>query len=202
MGRLFAYARVSTADQTTQNQLQALKAAGYVPEPHRYFEECISGRVKALDRPMFRRLVDKLEPGDTLAVLKLDRLGRDARDILETVEHLERMGVQVVLLDHGAGALTSATGRLWLTMLAAFAQFESDRIRERTLEGMARSTKKPGRPPADKTAEAVRRCRARGFSQAETRNATGFSLSTVKRYWSGADELAGDEQEKACVSTN
>lgn len=188
MGRLFAYARVSTADQTTQNQLQALEAAGYAPEPHRYFEECISGRVKALDRPMFRRLVDKLEAGDTLAVLKLDRLGRDARDILETVEHLERLGVQVVLLDHGAGALTSAAGRLWLTMLAAFAQFESDRIRERTLEGLARSTKKPGRPPATKTAAAVQRCRAQGLSQSQTANAAGLSLSTVKRYWNGAGE--------------
>lgn len=186
MSRLFAYARVSTAEQNPDNQRQALAAAGYEPEPHRYFEERISGRVAALERPAFRRMLDKMEAGDTLAVLKLDRLGRDAADILKTVAHLEQDGIRVVLLDHGAGDLSTAAGRLWLTMVAAFAEFESARIRERTLEGLARSTKRAGRPPADATLAAVKRCRARAFSQAETSAATGFSLSTVKRHWAAA----------------
>ncbi|SER48926.1 MULTISPECIES: recombinase family protein [Pseudomonas] len=186
MSRIFGYARVSTAEQHTENQLKALEAAGYELPPHRYFEERISGRVKAMDRPKFKEMVNKLEPGDSVVVLKLDRLGRNASDILDTVNLLQDMGVKVLLLDHHAGDLTSSTGRLWLTMLAAFAQFESDRIRERTLEGLARSSKKPGRPPADKTSAAIQRCRAKGFSQSETSKATGFSLSTVKRYWISA----------------
>jgi putative DNA-invertase from lambdoid prophage Rac len=145
MSRLFAYARVSTAEQTADNQRQALKAAGYDPGL-RYFEEQISGRVPALERPVFLRMVNKMEPGDRLVVLKLDRLGRNAADILQTVEFLQAEGISVTLLDGGAGDLDSAAGRLFLTLLAAFAQFESDRISERTREGMARSGKKAGRP--------------------------------------------------------
>lgn len=183
MSRLFAYTRVSTADQHPENQRLALAAAGYEAEPHRYFEERISGRVPAQDRPVFRQLLAKLEAGDVLVVLKLDRLGRDAQDILATVRVLHARGVRVILLDAGAGDLGTAAGQLWLTLLAAFAQFESDRLSERTREGLARSTKKSGRPPATATASAIRRCRARKFSQAETATATGFSLSTVKRHW-------------------
>lgn len=186
MGRLFAYARVSTADQNTENQRQALAAAGYEPEPFRYFEEQISGRVPAMERPEFSRMLQKLEPGDTLVVLKLDRLGRDAKDILTTVRHLQGLGVRVVLLDAGAGDLGSATGQLWLTLLAAFAQFESDRLSERTREGMARSKNKPGRRPAWATIAKVQRCRQRGFSQTEAAEASGLSVSTVKRYWNAA----------------
>ena len=186
MSRLFAYARVSTAEQTNDNQREALKAAGYDPG-HRYYEEKISGRVPALDRPVFRRMIDKMEQGDRLVVLKLDRLGRNAADILQTVEVLQEQGISVTLLDGGAGDLDSAAGRLFLPLLAAFAQFESDRISERTREGMARSGKKAGRPVGQSPAVAhVQRCRQRGFTQQETATATGLSLSTVKRHWSVA----------------
>jgi putative DNA-invertase from lambdoid prophage Rac len=186
MSRLFAYARVSTTDQHTENQRQALIAAGYDPG-RRYFEEKISGRVPALERPIFRGMVDKMEAGDRLVVLKLDRLGRNAGDILETVELLQEQGIQVILLDAGAGDLGTAAGRLWLTLLAAFAQFESERLGERTREGMARSGKKAGRPAGQSPAVAhIRRCRVRGFTQQETSTVTGLSLSTVKRNWSAA----------------
>lgn len=183
MGRLFAYARVSTTDQYPENQRQAMAAAGYEPEPHRYFEERISGRIPASRRPVFAQLLHKLESGDSLVVLKLDRLGRDAQDILSTVRNLQEQRIKVILLDAGAGDLGTATGQLWLTLLAAFAQFESDRLSERTREGMARSAKKPGRRPAIGTTEKVHGCRARGFSQGETAAALGLSLSTVKRHW-------------------
>ena len=193
MSRLFAYARVSTADQNNDNQLQAMKAAGYDPA-HRHFHEQISGRVPALERPVFRRMIDKMEAGDRLVVLKLDRLGRNAADILQTVEFLQAEGISVTLLDGGAGDLDSAAGRLFLTLLAAFAQFESDRISERTREGMARSGKKAGRPVGQSPALAhVHRCRLRNFTQQETATATGLSLSTVKRYWRAAEPAAGEE---------
>ena len=193
MSRLFAYARVSTAEQTADNQRQALKAAGYDPG-HRYYEEQISGRVPALERPVFLRMLNKMEPGDRLVVLKLDRLGRNAADILQTVELLQAEGISVTLLDGGAGDLDSAAGRLFLTLLAAFAQFESDRISERTREGMARSGKKAGRPVGQSPALAhVHRCRLRNFTQQETATATGLSLSTVKRYWRAAEPASGEE---------
>lgn len=88
MSRLFAYGRVSTLEQSTDNQLFALQQKGFDIEPQRWFAESISGGVPALQRPQFARLVDRMEAKDTLLVLKLDRLGRDVQDVLSTVEHL------------------------------------------------------------------------------------------------------------------
>ena len=76
MSRIFAYARVSTVDQVNENQRAQIKDAGYRIEPRRFVEEKISGSVPAMSRPGFKKLMDKLEPGDTLVVTKLDRIGR------------------------------------------------------------------------------------------------------------------------------
>ena len=72
MSRVFAYCRVSTADQTTQNQSLEIKAAGFAIQPRRLIEESISGSVAAKERPAFSKLLDRLEQGDILVVTKLD----------------------------------------------------------------------------------------------------------------------------------
>ena len=78
MPRTFAYLRVSTPGQTTDNQLQEIRAAGFPIEPHRVVAETVSGGVAAARRLGFARLLDRLETGDVLVVTKLDRLGRNA----------------------------------------------------------------------------------------------------------------------------
>ena len=78
MARTFAYLRVSTPEQTTENQVQEITASGFQVEPHRIVTETISGSVTISQRPEFVRLADRLEPGDVLVVTKLDRLGRNA----------------------------------------------------------------------------------------------------------------------------
>ncbi|WP_218745603.1 recombinase family protein, partial [Vibrio parahaemolyticus] len=121
---------------------------------NRVVSETISGSVKAMDRPEFKRLVDRLEEGDSLIVLKLDRLGRDAIDIQQTVQMFVDMGVRLICLDLPVSDLSSAEGRLMLQMFGAFAEFERNRIRERTTQGLERAKaegKKLGRPPAKET---------------------------------------------------
>lgn len=184
--RIFAYCRVSTSEQDTANQTIAIRAKGYTIPDHRIVSETISGGVAASQRPQFNRLLDKLEQGDTLVVLKLDRLGRNTQDILATITGLTQMGINVVSLDLPVSNLASAEGQLMLTMFAAVAQFEKDRLRERTLEGLERAKadgKKLGRPVATDTNAKVQQAKQDGLSQSQAAVALGLGIATVKRHW-------------------
>jgi putative DNA-invertase from lambdoid prophage Rac len=93
--RIFAYVRVSTTGQTTENQIGEIEAAGFAVEPRRIVSETISGGAAAAQRRGFIWLMDKLEAGDILVVTKLDRLGRNAMDVRATVNRLAALGVRV-----------------------------------------------------------------------------------------------------------
>lgn len=151
MSRTFAYARVSTTGQTTENQLQEIAAAGFAVEPHRVVSETVSGSVAIASRNGFAKLLDRLERGDVLIVTKLDRLGRDAIDVSATVTELERVGVRVHCLALGGTDLTSSAGKMTMAVINAVAQFERDLLIERTQAGLERARsqgKKLGRPSA------------------------------------------------------
>ena len=81
MARSFAYIRVSTAEQTTENQVQELQAAGFAVEPHRVLSETVFRSAALEQRPGFTNLIGRLERNDVLLVTKLDRLGRNAMDV-------------------------------------------------------------------------------------------------------------------------
>ena len=149
MSRVFAYCRVSTPDQTTDNQLQEIRNAGFNIESHRLITECVSGSVQTLARPEFSLLMKKLEKGDVLIVTKLDRLGRNAMDVRATVEALADLGVRVHCLALGGVDLTSSAGKMTMQVLAAVAEFERDVLIERTQAGLTRAKaegKHCGRP--------------------------------------------------------
>jgi len=139
MPRVFAYCRVSTADQATQNQIMEIKAAGFAIETHRLIEENISGSVAAKERPSFIKLIDRMEPGDVLVVTKLDRLGRNAMDVRTTVEQLAISGIRVHCLALGGVDLTSSAGKMTMQVIAAVAEFERDLLIERTQAGIIRA---------------------------------------------------------------
>lgn len=143
MSRIFAYCRVSTADQTPENQVREILAAGFAIDTNERFgritKETISGSVAAMSRPGFARLVDKLDPDDVLIVTKLDRLGRNAMDVRSTVERLAAMGVRVHCLALGGVDLTSAAGKMTMGVLTAVAEFERDLLIERTQSGLDRA---------------------------------------------------------------
>lgn len=149
MSRTFAYCRVSTTDQTTDNQRQEIAAAGFNVDPRRVVAETISGSVATSERPGFNRLLDKMEAEDVLVVTKLDRLGRNAMDVRATVEALQGVGVRVHCLALGGMDLTSPAGKMTMGVIAAVAEFERDLLIERTHAGLARAKaegKAIGRP--------------------------------------------------------
>ncbi|HEY8035932.1 MAG TPA: recombinase family protein [Methylobacter sp.] len=156
MSRVFAYCRVSTTDQTPQNQSLEIKAAGFAIETQRLIEERISGSVAAKERPGFTKLIDRMESGDILVVTKLDRLGRNAMDVRATIEQLSSSGVRVHCLALGGVDLTSPAGKMTMQVIAAVAEFERDLLIERTQSGIKRAKaagKQLGRPPALNRAE-------------------------------------------------
>lgn len=185
-GRTFAYCRVSTVEQTTENQVIEIAKRGYTVEPRRVVTETISGSTQASTRPEFKKLLERMESGDTLVVLKLDRLGRDNIDVQTTITNLTERGIKVVSLDLPVSDLTSPEGKLMLQLMGAFAEFERNRIRERTQEGLQRAKaegKALGRPVAVDTTEAVQRAKGEGLSQSKVSDKLGISLATVKRHW-------------------
>jgi len=149
MSRVFAYCRVSTLEQTTENQRREIETAGFAVRPQRIVEEHISGSVAASERPGFIRLLDRMENGDVLIVTKLDRLGRNAMDIRKTVEQLVASDIRVHCLALGGVDLTSPAGKMTMQVISAVAEFERDLLLERTHSGIARAKaagKRFGRP--------------------------------------------------------
>ena len=149
MSRVFAYCRVSTSDQTTDNQINEIVGAGFSITLQRTIVETISGSVAARERKGIGQLINNLESGDVLVVTKLDRLGRNAMDVRTTVEALEGMGVRVHCLALGGIDLTSPAGKLTMGVIAAVAEFERDLLIERTQAGLSRAVsqgKTLGRP--------------------------------------------------------
>lgn len=142
MAGLIGYARVSTADQETALQLDALKAAGCA----RIFSEKASGANRG--RPELAAALDYMREGDTLVVWRLDRLARSLSQLIETVEGLRKCGIELRSLNETIDTSTSA-GRLTFNLFGALAEFERDVIRDRTKAGLeaARARgRKGGRP--------------------------------------------------------
>ncbi|MFS0882546.1 recombinase family protein [Metabacillus niabensis] len=139
----YGYARVSTALQDLESQLQALENEGC----DKIFSEKFTG-TKA-DRPKFKEVLSLLKDGDTLVVTKLDRFARSTVDAIETVKNLFDKGVKVHILNMGIVEDTP-TGRLIFNIMSSFAEFERDMIVERTQEGKAiarqREDFREGRP--------------------------------------------------------
>lgn len=186
MPRTFAYARVSTTGQTTENQIQEIEAAGFHVEPRRIVTETVSGSTAIAQRPGFSKLMDRLEAGDVLIVTKLDRLGRDAIDVSSTVKALAGLGVRVHCLALGGVDLTSSAGTMTMNVLNAVAQFERDLLIERTQSGLNRAKaegKTLGRPAtlSEQQKQAVRDGLAAGESVSALARKFGTSRQTVMR---------------------
>lgn len=186
MSRTFAYCRVSTGDQTTENQVREIEAAGFNVDPKRIVSETISGSVAAMERKGFAKLVDRLEASDILIVTKLDRLGRNAMDLRATVERLADEGVRVHCLALGGVDLTSAAGKMTMAVIAAVAEFERDLLIERTQAGLARAKatgKTLGRPQALTLDQqrTIREKRAQGVSLGTLAKEFAVSRAAIQR---------------------
>jgi len=186
MSRVFAYCRVSTQDQTTDNQVQEIRGAGFNLEDRRIVREVVSGSQEAKQRPGFSKLLERMDDGDVLIVTKLDRLGRNAMDVRATIEDLGKRGVSVHCLALGGMDLTSPAGKMTMQVLAAVAEFERDLLIERTQAGLSRAKaegKAIGRPGAlsDAQQDTIRDRLSKGESVAALAKEFKTSRQTVMR---------------------
>lgn len=139
---IYGYARVSTLDQDTTLQLDALARAGC--------QTIVQEKTSSIGkRPELRRLLSSLQPHDHLVVYKLDRLARSLKDLLQIFEHLERCGCTFRSITESIDTQTPV-GKLMLNILGSFAEFERGIIRERAIAGQAavyqRGTRWGGQP--------------------------------------------------------
>jgi len=141
MSKIVGYARTSTGHQDLglDVQLKELKSQ----KANLIFSEQISGR--RLKRKELQRALDSLEPGDTLLLYKLDRLGRNALQLIKIVTDLNQQGITIRTIVGGIDT-SNAAGRLSLLMMAAVSQYESDVNSERVKDALKLTTKKSGRP--------------------------------------------------------
>jgi len=176
---IIGYARVSTEDQNLDAQITALKEAG----AEKIFSDKISGSKR--QRPDLDKMLEQLRRGDVVLVAKYDRLARSLTDLLDIVGQIEAQEAGFRSLAEDIDTTTPA-GRLIFHVFASIAQFERERIRERTMEGLAEARKKGrigGRPPAlseDQKVE-VRRMKNDGRSVKDIAALFKVSPATVKR---------------------
>lgn len=188
--RVGIYLRVSTADQTTQNQrLELLRVAeqrGWdVVEV--YEDQAVSG-VKARDqRPAFQRMANDAAKGriNMVAAWALDRLGRTSRDVINFISDLPDQGVSLYLHKEQLDT-SSPVGKLVLTIMAGVAEMERSRLVERINAGLARARsqgKHIGRPTTvtAKTEQRIRDLRAKGIGMLKIARTVGCGTSTVQR---------------------
>ena len=128
----FGYARVSTHEQNHDLQLNALRAAGC----ERIFTDNCSGATACADRPQLQQLRDRMRAGDVIVIWKLDRLGRNLRDLLTFVSDLEGDGIEFISLTERMDT-TTTMGRLVFQIFGALAEYERSLISERTKAGLA-----------------------------------------------------------------
>jgi DNA invertase Pin-like site-specific DNA recombinase len=176
------YARVSTIEQNADLQTRALNEAGCLKV---YTDHGVSG-TKAR-RPQLDKLLEHARAGDELVVWKLDRLGRNTRQLLDLIDHLDSQGMHFRSLTEGI-ATTGPMGKAMLTVMSAFAQLERDQLAERTKAGMAAAAargRRGGRPAVSPETEKVRQAgqyRHAGLTPPEIAKLLGVSRATVYRY--------------------
>jgi DNA invertase Pin-like site-specific DNA recombinase len=183
MGDILGYARVSTGDQDVTGQTMRLTEAGAI----KVFSDVRSG--KTMERPGLEALLAYARDGDTLAVVRLDRLGRSLAELLATVAMLKERGIALLSLEERIDT-NSAAGELIFHVFGAIAHFERRLIAERTKDGIAAARargKRPGRQPldADKITAALSLVKS-GLSPTAAANQLGLGRSTVYRELSRA----------------
>lgn len=148
---IYGYARISTDGQTLEAQLAALRGAG----AEKVFQEVASGA--RTDRKELGRLLKTLKAGDVVLITRLDRLARSTRDLLNLLDTIAGRGASFRSLAEGWADTTTAQGRLLVTMLGGFAEFERSLIADRTADGIRRAKaqgkrlgRKPKLTPADR----------------------------------------------------
>ncbi|WP_276742872.1 recombinase family protein [Pantoea septica] len=194
---LIGYIRVSTNDQNTDLQRKALQSA----DCELIFEDRMSG--KTSDRPGLKKALRCLQPGDTLVVWKLDRLGRSMRHLVTLTEELRERGVNFRSLTDSIDTSTAA-GRFFFHVMGALAEMERELIVERTRAGLAvaRDRGRIGGRRRKMTDSVVHRARcmlAQGATLLQVSLVLDVSVKTIYRYIPSAEQEALRKSKRAIV---
>jgi len=182
---LIGYARVSSEDQNLELQTDALEKAGCA----RIFSDKISGMGKK--RPGLENVLSHLRTGDTFVIWKLDRLGRNLKELISMVGKFDSEGIHFQSITDGINTTTPA-GRFFFHVMASLAQMERELLIERTKAGLA-AAKKRGRVGGRKRlmtpgkVEAAKKLLSEGMPPKEVANNLGVSIPTLYR-WCPASE--------------
>ena len=176
----YGYARVSTAEQNLNRQLDMLNKYGI----DKIYSEKITGTRK--DRPELQKMLENLSNGDTVVIESLSRLGRSTKNLIELMELFNNKGVNLVSLKESIDT-TTPTGKLLFTLISAISQFERDCLAERTKEGLAAARargRKGGRPHVSKNMieKAIKLYNSKEYTLNEIKELTVVSRSTLYRY--------------------
>ena len=188
------YMRVSTADGSQKLDMQetALLNAGVAPE--KIYSDMASGAKE--DRTGLNYMLKSLNPGDTVVVWKLDRLGRNVRLLVNTIDELIKKDVHLEILTgacHGVN-MSTPEGRMFFHMMATFAQFERDLIRERVIAGVEES-KRRGRKSGRKfkfsksDIDTMQHLIKDGVPKAEVARRFNMTIQTLFNYFTPDGEI-------------
>lgn len=195
MSTLIGYARVSTADQSLDMQMDALKKAGC----HQVFTD-VASAVKSV-RPGLEKALAYLREGDTLVVWKIDRLGRSLAHLVQTVDQLRERGVAFRSLTDAGLDTTTRNGKLLFNLFATLAEFERDLIRERTKAGLATAAangRRGGRRPVITPAKldrALRLIRDKKLTVREAAAVIGVGKTALYEAIKATDKVHNSEIE-------
>ncbi|PEK30530.1 recombinase family protein [Bacillus toyonensis] len=177
---IFGYSRVSTVEQSTNMQIDALQQFGV----EKIYEEKMTGTRR--DRPQLEELLKVLRSGDKVVVYKLDRISRSTKHLIELSELFNDMNVQFVSIADSIDTST-AMGKFFFRTMASIAELERDIISERTKSGLqaSRARGKTGGRPSKKEGDvetALKMYKSKDFTIKEITKATGISKTTLYRY--------------------
>ena len=190
---MVGYCRVSKSEMNLDRQIDALIDVGI--DIRNIYQEKITGTTK--ERPQLIKMLEELQPGDTVVVSELSRLSRSTKDLFEIVEQIHKAGAQIKSLKENWLDTTTPQGKLLFTIFAGLSQFERDLLSERTKDGLKAAKargRSGGRPRirTDKTLT-IQALYSKGITIAEIVRQTGLSRSTVYRVLKDTDKTRKEE---------
>lgn len=181
----YIYARVSTESQNLKPQVEYLSDKYEIPVDN-LFAENFTG--KSTDRPSFNELRKVVKPGDTIVVQDLSRLGRNTTEVLNFINDMAEREVSLVVDDLGRIDVTSATGKMVITTLAAVATMQREQILEKQAIGIAKAREEGKFKGKQQSPETVKKCEKaieyinKGLSKEAAAKASGVGVATLYRY--------------------